>query len=852
MSGKQQAYIKEIDNALCSANWDAISELVRRYRKQNPSDAAFADLVLLETHICQATSRLMKELGFSYESYLKDSPTNISITPRLSEERIKSTVEKLKELCEKYTKKNKVHATIVLARAYFSIGAWQEALKVLAMIEIPEKLDTLEYSLILIVQAHTIRGVSSEMLGDYNQALDAYEQAVILFKKHNLAEKPDQLIAWAEESMYRAPLLKLRLGDTEGALESLRAYHIEAQKWPSLFRIHKRAVIYRHFAKSVSSFLQDNKSLRVSREDMSSSSLEIRERMYQELTDVCIQWEKTLFTVTKFPKSGDVNDLIIELVEHEMENLNMLGNNDLKELRRVVELLHRATEKTFNSPCILRHLVKCLIVLGEFNEAEHAIDSYLELVGMSNGEENKPGDHKRKGEDLEPADLITSILLVGARISAKEFQNGEKCVRYSKKAIEISKCYDCKGEAEAWRYLGVGYSLLASNGFDPEARSSYHSKSVEALDKSIKLEPNIWQTHYQLAIQYAEIRDIPQAILSVRQALTLLPTHVPSWHLLVLLFSCSNQGGVQEGLKWSEIAIKELENGENSAEFFSLRLTHAQLLDNVHGPVYALESRRELFVLFSKISSLNTSPLAAFNNFSTKHGSIRSRLSINGVGRSVSFDENGETSLDKIMNAKSGAPKRSQSYGERLISDIQSSSSTFSSANGHFTSKSATIQETAKHKYTMKLLVNLWLISASAFRRAGKYEDAIKAIEEADKISYDDPDVWYQLAQLLLAQQKQEEATSSLHRALALDPHHNLSKVLLAGIYFKNHIELAEGLLESVTKGVGWDCAEAWLLLSKLYQQMEFFERSKSCLIYAMELEASCPIRPFRVLPRCV
>jgi len=44
-----------------------------------------------------------------------------------------------------------------------------------------------------------------------------------------------------------------------------------------------------------------------------------------------------------------------------------------------------------------------------------------------------------------------------------------------------------------------------------------------------------------------------------------------------------------------------------------------------------------------------------------------------------------------------------------------------------------------------KVLVTLWLMSASAFRRLGRMDDAMKAIEEAERVDASNPEVWYQV-----------------------------------------------------------------------------------------------------------
>lgn len=44
-----------------------------------------------------------------------------------------------------------------------------------------------------------------------------------------------------------------------------------------------------------------------------------------------------------------------------------------------------------------------------------------------------------------------------------------------------------------------------------------------------------------------------------------------------------------------------------------------------------------------------------------------------------------------------------------------------------------------------KVQVTLWLLSASTFRRLGKMADALRAIEEAERVDASNPDVWYQV-----------------------------------------------------------------------------------------------------------
>lgn len=68
-----------------------------------------------------------------------------------------------------------------------------------------------------------------------------------------------------------------------------------------------------------------------------------------------------------------------------------------------------------------------------------------------------------------------------------------------------------------------------------------------------------------------------------------------------------------------------------------------------------------------------------------------------------------------------------------------------------------------------------------------------------------------QFGLLLFAQESYADAITSFHKALSIDNSHMYSLVHLSRVYMKkDDLEMAEGLLDSVTKSNGWNCAEAW------------------------------------------
>jgi cytochrome c-type biogenesis protein CcmH/NrfG len=103
-------------------------------------------------------------------------------------------------------------------------------------------------------------------------------------------------------------------------------------------------------------------------------------------------------------------------------------------------------------------------------------------------------------------------------------------------------------------------------------------------------------------------------------------------------------------------------------------------------------------------------------------------------------------------------------------------------------------------------------MTSQTYARADRYDEAFEALSETDELASNDADVWTQLAFLVYHHKKDEtSAIDALKKALSIDPEHVKAHVLLATIYHDmDEIELAEGLLERVTKGQGWDQTEAW------------------------------------------
>lgn len=125
------------------------------------------------------------------------------------------------------------------------------------------------------------------------------------------------------------------------------------------------------------------------------------------------------------------------------------------------------------------------------------------------------------------------------------------------------------------------------------------------------------------------------------------------------------------------------------------------------------------------------------------------------------------------------------------------------------------------------ILVSIWIMTSATYARSQRFEDAYKAIAEADQLTYGlNADVWNQIGLIIVLEGNasssnnkkksalgdyQERAIEAFKRALSIDPEHVPTHISLSSLYMSiEQFELAEQLLERATKGLGWNKTEAW------------------------------------------
>src|SRR5262245_28157871 len=103
------------------------------------------------------------------------------------------------------------------------------------------------------------------------------------------------------------------------------------------------------------------------------------------------------------------------------------------------------------------------------------------------------------------------------------------------------------------------------------------------------------------------------------------------------------------------------------------------------------------------------------------------------------------------------------------------------------------------------------------YNSLGQDRLAVEAFQKALFISPDDVSASIHLCRLYLA-----SSASSLSKSKSstdIDP---------------DNVDLAAGMLSHLTRGAGWDVAEAWYFLAKAYGLQGRKDRERSCLAYAL------------------
>lgn len=158
---------------------------------------------------------------------------------------------------------------------------------------------------------------------------------------------------------------------------------------------------------------------------------------------------------------------------------------------------------------------------------------------------------------------------------------------------------DTKRPSRAQLYVGIGLTQMATSSHLKSERERYKKLALDALERAVQADSNDHLAEFYLAYYHAHNYNVPDALLHIRQALSLRAEHPESLHLFALLLSANQRP--REALTVVKDALDEFPDDLN---LLHLR-AHLELnLDDVDT---ALETMQKMFAVWRELYESQTS-----------------------------------------------------------------------------------------------------------------------------------------------------------------------------------------------------------------------------------------------------
>uniref|UniRef100_A0A673LWF5 Tetratricopeptide repeat protein 7B-like n=1 Tax=Sinocyclocheilus rhinocerous TaxID=307959 RepID=A0A673LWF5_9TELE len=327
-----------------------------------------------------------------------------------------------------------------------------------------------------------------------------------------------------------------------------------------------------------------------------------------------------------------------------------------------------------------------------------------------------------------------------------------------------------------------------------------HTVSLSLRAQS--LSPTDHLAVFYLALQLAVSRQIPEALGYVRQALQLQGDDVHSLHLLALLLSA--QKHYHDALNIIEMALSEY------PENFILLFTKVKLETLCRGPEEALLSCKRMLQIWKSCYNL-TNPRSKFS------------LLISAVLWDICREAPMYVSLPTVYVSTAGsvhATSIAASRVEQALSEVASSLQSSAPKQGPL--------------HPWMTLAQIWLHAAEVYIGMGKAAEATACTQEAANLFPMSRNVLFMKGQVAELRGNVDEAKRWYEEALSISP---------------THVKTMQRLVSTCCL-VNSTAHDVWNSLGEVLQAQGNDAAATECFLTALELEASCPILPFTIIPR--
>ncbi|XP_015922937.1 tetratricopeptide repeat protein 7B isoform X2 [Parasteatoda tepidariorum] len=409
---------------------------------------------------------------------------------------------------------------------------------------------------------------------------------------------------------------------------------------------------------------------------------------------------------------------------------------------------------------------------------------------------------------LQPKNSLPCLL--ASRICYENLDLPEKGLKMAEMALERETAYPQNILARCHIAVGLGLEMMCSITRTRASRHKLRKKAFESFSKASSIDPNDHLPEFYMALNYAQARQLSEAVFHAKTALHLKSEHVHSLHLLILLLSAQKQHS--EALQLIEAALEEY------PENFNLLCTKAHLEEHCLGAEVALLTSKQMLQLWKKVYETKLTS-------ETEGGDSRSLFHI------YSSEFSDVDSGSPAGNCSTAAAKV-----EQALSEVESSISGFQPKPGP--------------QYVWLLQLHIWLLVIELYLRLGQLKEAEASISEASALYPLSHQLMVMKGRVHECRQEFHEAKLCFQNAVAVNPFHVKALQHLSMVHHSiGNSRLAEKLLRDAVT-IDPMSHQSWFNMGKVLQDMGDFVTSTECFETAIELEATCPILPFSNIPR--
>ncbi|ROW12639.1 hypothetical protein VMCG_00587 [Cytospora schulzeri] len=607
---KGRNYLDHLDIARCEGDWDAVPELIRKVRKHAPNRACLTLTAEIEHGISKATASETPATAGSDTAAPGSAPSkDIEAAAHLP--KLLSLIEEEHTYAE-----DKFQAQVCIGWLHWAVGEYDLALDRLpqGLGDQVESLDNLsEWTRVCMMKSAYLRANCLSRNGKGLDALALFE-ASLPPSSHTWSSQTSrkQLRYWSELFLTEYCMLQngcLEKGEVSlEDMNSLVCFRSWARWWDGSkgaplaggygFKGSvPRRRIWSEYYKLLSTILQQDLPYPTAHMTYTQDEASARSQLLVEIKRAEAHFEALLLNETTFPKANEEREEIEMFVAMLMQNWRILTGRGWSEKDlgpegkaglsvSVLEMLYRASMKTYHSTAILRNLFIVHLSVAEFDLALKAFDSYLDIAKKGRARVEKTG-HQEKGLDddatiIETVSLcISALCRFGGRDAAEKAKDVATELEHWLERIEPHQTNGGMGSVEeeggkslatadrvpakilalAWQSIGLAHAQWARTTFDASARTEMQKKAIKTLHTSLSTASGSSadvRGVFALGVLLAEQRELTTAIELVKAALLAKSTGddtlvlhngpfwrerslIPLWHLLSLLLSARQE-----------------------------------------------------------------------------------------------------------------------------------------------------------------------------------------------------------------------------------------------------------------------------------------------------------------------